>query len=506
MSLLLFVALPVAAAVLAWLSERRGPDWPRRVALTAGALLLGHALYLWALTGTDRFIGQGDWFLELQADWFPRFGIGFHLAMDGLALLMVLLTALLGLMAVVSAWHVRERPGFFFFNLLLTLAGVFGVFLALDLFLFFFLWEAMLVPMYFLIAVWGYERRRYAALKFFLFTQASGLLMLVSIIALALVVQRETGVLTFDYFRLLEAAIGSRGTLFSAAGWIMLGFFVAFTVKLPIVPFHPWLPDAHTQAPTAASVLLAGILLKTGAYGLIRFVVPLFPAASMEFAPVAMSLGVVGILYGALLAIGQRDLKRLVAYTSVSHMGFVMLAIFAWTELALQGAVVQMIAHGLSTGALFMLVGALQERLHTRDLNAMGGLWSQVPRLAALGLFFAVASLGLPGLGNFVGEFLILLGSWPVSAGLTVTAALGLIAAAVYALLMVQRAFHGEPGSLPSPPDLGRREMTALSTLAISLIGVGLYPSPLFETAGPALTWLRDIVDLQMALARGGWP
>ena len=319
--------------------------------------------------------------------------------------MLILLTLGLGVMSVIASWsEITERVGFFHFNLMLTLAGVIGVFLALDLFLFFFFWELMLVPMYFLIAVWGHERRIYAAIKFFLFTQGSGLLMFAAIVALALINYRQTGTLTFDYFALAKTQLGSTTQM-----WLMLGFFIAFAVKLPVVPFHTWLADAHTEAPTAGSVILAGLLLKTGAYGLLRFAVPLFPAASATFAPVAMTLGVIGILYGAMLAFAQDDMKRLVAYTSISHLGFVLLGIYAGNALALQGAIVQMLAHGLSTGALFILVGALQERLHTRDMRQLGGLWSTAPRIGAIGLFFAIASLGLPGLGNFVGEFLVLL-------------------------------------------------------------------------------------------------
>jgi NADH-quinone oxidoreductase subunit M len=274
----------------------------------------------------------------------------------------------------------------------------------------------------------------------------------------------------------------------------MLGFFIAFAVKLPAVPFHTWLPDAHTEAPTAGSVLLAGILLKTGAYGLIRFVVPLFPDAAHAFAPVAMALGVIGILYAALMAFGQNDMKRLVAYSSVSHMGFVLLGVFAWNTLALQGVVVQMLAHGISTGALFILVGALQERIHTRDMRLMGGLWGAVPRLSAFGMVFAIASLGLPGLGNFIGEFLILLGSFRVSVPLTVIAAGGLVAGAAYALLLVQRAFHGKASPHPDaakPIDLTAPHLAVMAVLVIAIIGLGLYPQPIFDQVAPGLAVLQ---------------
>ena len=283
----------------------------------------------------------------------------------------------------------------------------------------------------------------------------------------------------------------------STAMWLMLGFFAAFAVKLPAVPFHTWLPDAHTEAPTAGSVILAGLLLKTGAYGLLRFAIPLFPEAARTFAPVAMGLGVVSILYGAILAFAQTDLKRLVAYTSVSHLGFVLLGVFAWNELALQGAVMQMICHGLSTGALFILVGALQERIHTRDIRRMGGLWSVMPKMGAVGLFFAMASLGLPGLGNFVGEFLVLVGSYQVSVPMTVLATLGLVAATVYSLSLVQRTFHGENREGWAAPDLSARDLAIFGVMIVLLVWLGLYPQPVLSTAEPALKSLHHyVVDL----------
>jgi NADH-quinone oxidoreductase subunit M len=345
--------------------------------------------------------------------------------------------------------------------------------------------------MYFLIAIWGHERRRYAAFKFFIYTQASGLLMLVAILALAYAHYHQTQTLSFAYLDLLDTPLSPR-----AAFWIMLGFFIAFVVKLPALPFHTWLPDAHTEAPTGGSVILAGVLLKTGAYGLLRFVVPLFPGAARDIAPLAMALGAAAILYGAVLAFAQTDFKRLVAYTSVSHMGFVLLGIFAWQPLALQGAVMQMLAHGVGTGALFMIAGALQTRLHTLELGQMGGLWSPLPRLGAWGLFFAIAALGLPGLGNFVGEFLVLLGGFAVRPGVTVIATLGLIAAAIYALALVQRAFHGEVTARPALADAGAREMAAFLAMGFALVWLGLYPQPVFDTAQPALDALQRAAAL----------
>jgi NADH-quinone oxidoreductase subunit M len=423
------------------------------------------------------------WFVECDYAWIPQFGIRIHLAIDGLSLALLLLTYFLGIMAVLSSWtEIRERVGFFHLNLLWVLAGITGVFLAVDLFVFYLFWELMLVPMYFLIGIWGHERRIYAATKFFLFTQLSGLLMLVAIVTLAVLHHQSTGVFTFDYEQLLQTALSPR-----AARLLMLGFLVAFVVKLPAFPFHTWLPDAHTEAPTAGSVVLAGLLLKTGAYGLIRFVLPLFPGPSHELAPVLMTVGVIGILYGAVLAIGQTDLKRLVAYTSVSHMGFVLLGVFAGNEIAVEGAVVQMISHGISTGALFILAGLLQERMHTRDIAAMGGLWETMPALSGAGLVFAMASLGLPGLGDFVGEFLVLLGAYRANAPLTVVATLGLLVATLYGLRFAQNAFQGPNPHHWKLPDMRLREWAVIGLMMACLLWIGLYPQPVLNTVRSSL-------------------
>jgi NADH-quinone oxidoreductase subunit M len=344
----------------------------------------------------------------------------------------------------------------------------------------------MLIPMYFLVVIWGHEERRYAAMKFFIFTQASGLMMLVAILALYFVHGSATGNFTFNYNDLLGTDIPPGASL-----WLMLGFFIAFGVKLPAVPVHTWLPDAHTQAPTAGSVILAGLLLKTGAYGLMRFTVPLFPDAAMQFAYIAMLLGVVSILYGAKLAFAQTDFKRLVAYTSVSHMGFVLLGIFAWNQLALQGAVVQIVCHGLSTGALFMLAGGLQQRLHTRDMDRMGGMWRDVPRMGAVAMFFAMASLGLPGLGNFIGEFLVLIGTFQVHILLAVLAASGIVAATIYSIWIIQRVFHGAAREKWEMRDLSLREMSVYIAMMLVLLWIGLYPRPLTDTVAPAIDFLQ---------------
>jgi len=494
MFLLNLILILLVGGAIAWWSERFGKHVPKMAALAIVLLDLAYLLIHLNQVSAEQFsivptaADAASWLFAYKTAWIPRFGISVELAMDGLSLILVLLTLVLGAIAIISSWNEsNDRQGFFQANILWTLAGVIGVFLAVDLFLFFLFWEVMLVPMYLLIAIWGHEGKAYASMKFFIFTQLSGLLMLLAILVLAKLHHTATGVYSFSYFDLLGTPMDGK-----IAYWLMLGFFIAFVVKLPGFPFHTWLPDAHTQAPTAGSVILAGILLKTGAYGLIRFTVPLFPAAAMEFAPIAMFLGVAGIIYGAVLAFAQSDFKRLVAYSSVSHMGFVLLGVFAWNSLALQGAVMQMVAHGFSTAALFMIAGALQQRLHTRNMDEMGGLWHNMPRMGAVALFFALASLGLPGLGNFVAEFLVLVGLFKVNPWMTAVAALGLITAAIYSLIMMQKAFYGRPSAHLERAnlklnDFGSLEMTAMAVMIVGLIWLGLYPQPVFDLVQPVL-------------------
>jgi NADH-quinone oxidoreductase subunit M len=475
------ILILIIGGIASWIVAARSTVVARWIAIASVLTNFAMSLGIWmsrtAQASTER------WLTECSFSWIPQFGIRFHLAVDGLSLTLLLLTYFLGIMAILSSWtEIQERVGFFHFNLLWVLAGITGVFLAADLFVFYLFWELMLVPMYLLIGIWGHERRIYAATKFFLFTQLSGLLMLIAIIALAVLHHQITGVFTFDYEQLLHTALSPR-----EARLLMLGFLIAFLVKLPAFPFHTWLPDAHTEAPTAGSVILAGLLLKTGAYGLIRFVLPLFPGPSRQLAPLMMTIGVIGILYGAVLAVGQTDIKRLVAYTSVSHMGFVLLGVFAGNEIALEGAVVQMVSHGISTGALFMIAGLLQQRMHTRDISQMGGLWETMPALSGTGLVFAMASLGLPGLGDFVGEFLVLLGAYRTNIRLAVFATMGLIIATLYGLKFAQGAFQGPNRYQWKLPDLRPREWTALGLMMVCLIWIGLYPQTVLRTVHPSL-------------------
>ncbi|CAX60596.1 NADH-quinone oxidoreductase subunit M [Erwinia billingiae] len=489
------ILIPFIGGLLCWQLERFGAKVPRWIALISMGLTLALSLQLWLQGGYSltQAAGIPQWQSEFFVSWIPRFGINVHLALDGLSLLMVVLTGLLGVMAILCSWNEIEKwQGFFHLNLLWILGGVIGVFLAIDMFLFFFFWEMMLVPMYFLIALWGHKAsdgktRISAATKFFIYTQASGLIMLIAILGLVFVHYNATGVWTFNYEELLKTPMSQHVEYL-----LMLGFFIAFAVKMPVVPLHGWLPDAHSQAPTAGSVDLAGILLKTAAYGLLRFALPLFPNASHDFAPIAMVLGLIGIFYGAWMAFSQYDIKRLIAYTSISHMGFVLIAIYTGSQLAFQGAVVQMIAHGLSAAALFILCGQLYERLHTRDMRQMGGLWSRIKWLPGLSLFFAVANLGMPGTGNFVGEFMILTGSFKTVPVTIVIATFGLVFASVYSLVMMQRAYYGAPKSETPLRGMNAREFLMIMVLVVLLVLLGVYPQPILDTSHAAMSNIQQ--------------
>ena len=474
------IIILMAGGLIAWIAERWSQLLSRWISLAAVLLDMILMLLVWVNYYVNVETPQVDWLILYSKPWIPDFGISFKLGLDGLSILMLLLTFFLGVLAVLTSWkEITNRVGFYHFNLLWVLAGITGVFVTLDLFLFYFFWEVMIIPMYFLIGIWGHENKRYAAYKFFIFTQAGGLLMLLAILALYFVHGGATGNYTYDYTVLLGAQIAPE-----IARWIMLGFLIAFMVKLPVVPFHTWLPDAHSQAPTAGSLILAGLLLKTGAYGIIRFVIPLFPDASREIAWLAMALGVVGILYGAVLAFAQTDLKRLVAYTSVSHMGFIMLGIFSFNEIAMQGVVMQIITHGISTGALFILSGSIYERMHTRDITKMGGFWVDMPRMGGIALVFVMASLGLPGLGNFIAEFLTLVGAWQASHILTIFAAIGLVLATAYSLRIAQKVFYGPVVKTHyALSDLSGREKLVMIPLVVAIILLGLFPQPFLNTS-----------------------
>ncbi len=480
MILALLVLGPLVGGFVAWLFGRAGRTWVRIWPLLF--LLLDFAVLLAIWIGGDPTavtMGSYHFYDQLLLPWIPQLGISVHLVLDGLSLLLALLTVFIGIVVIVVFWRrERESERFFYFNLSLVLAGVLGTFLAVDLFLFFLFWELMLVPMYFLIVGWGGERRERAGFKFFVFTQFSGLLMLLAILALYFIHGASTGSYTFDLFRLLGTPMSS-----SVSMLLLLGFLAAFMVKLPVVPFHSWLPDAYTEAPIEGTIILAALLSKTAAYGILRFAIPLFPQAVASFAPVAFTLGVVSVIYGAVLAFAQTDLKRLVAYTSVSHLGFVFVGLFALTPLALQGSVLLMLSHGVATGGLFIVVGLLEQRLGSRSLDRMGGLFSVVPRLGGAGFVLGLVALGVPGSGNFISEILVIIGTFKASVVFAVILSAGLIFSVAYALWMIQRAFHGKPASGLAIADLSGIETASALLLILVVFWLGLYPQPIFNTA-----------------------
>lgn len=488
MILVWFILILIIAGIAAWITGHWSNILPRIISLAA--IIIDFFLLLVALMNNGSVLSNHS-IIEYNTSWIPQFGINLHLSMDGLSLLLLFLTLFLGLISVIISWkEINERLGFFHFNLMWILAGISGVFLSYDLFLFYFFWEMMLVPMYFLIGIWGHENKIYASYKFFIYTQTGGLLMFLAILTLYFINGHLTNVYSFDYYHLIGTVMPV-----STGFVIMAGFLAAFLIKLPIVPLHNWLPDAHTEAPTAGSVILAGLMLKTGAYGLIRFIIPFFPVQAEMFAPIGMALGVIGILYGAKLAYAQTDFKRLVAYTSVSHMGFIMLGVFSFNMIALQGVVVQIIAHAISTGALFVLVGQLQERIHTRDLNSMGSLWNKVPVMGSMGLVFSLASLGLPGFGNFIAEFLTLLGTFKVNILMSCLASLGLIASMVYSLRILQKVFYGKEIVKWNIPDFNFREKFIYGALLVAIFYIGLFPGKVLETSKPSIDRVLNLMD-----------
>jgi NADH-quinone oxidoreductase subunit M len=466
LTILIFLPLAGAAALLVLGSDDRA--WIRRAALVAAlaefllSLLLVHGFA--ASTAAYQFE-------ELRA-WIPSPLIRYHLGVDGISLFLVLLTTFLTPVAMLASWKSDEnRTQGFYITLLVLETGMVGVFVSLDLFLFFLFWEAMLIPMYFLIGIWGHERRIYAALKFILYTMLGSILMFVAMVWL----YELTG--TFELPRIQELLTTGQVALPYTTELLLFGaFFLAFAIKVPLFPLHTWLPDAHTEAPTAGSVVLAGVLLKMGTYGMVRFCVPLFPEAAHRAAPYVAVLAIIGILYGALVAMVQTDLKRLVAYSSVSHLGFVVLGIFAFTPTALQGALYQMINHGVSTGALFVLVGTLYDRRHTHEIREFGGLATPMPVLAALFLFVSLSSAGLPMLNGFVGEFLILLGTFERHTAWASWAAAGIIFSAVYLLWAYQRVFFGTVTQERNRelPDADRRERVVLFVMAAIILWMGI--------------------------------
>ncbi|MDY0341419.1 MAG: NADH-quinone oxidoreductase subunit M [Coriobacteriia bacterium] len=472
--LTIIVFLPLLGAVTVALLGNARATAGRAIAATVSVVDL--VLVAWM---TMRFdVSAGMQFVEKVA-WVPQANMTYHLGLDGMSLTMVVLSALLTLLAIVASWKTGKNPALWFSMLLLLEVGMNGVFLAMDFVLFYVFWELVLVPMYFLIAMWGGPRRQYAAVKFFLYTLFGSVFMLVGIIALYL----QTG--TFDILEMAGAGLDP-----SFQWWVFGAFFLGFAVKVPIFPLHTWLPDAHVEAPTAASVLLAGVLLKMGSYGFLRISLPILPDAAAEWSTFIAALAAISIVYGAAVAFAQTDMKKLVAYSSVSHMGFVMLGIASMTPEGLNGAVAVMFSHGIVTGMLFFLVGMVYDRTHTRVIAEVSGLSSKVPIAGGLFAFASFASLGLPGLSGFVGEFLSLLGAWAsdIPVGWVIVSAIGVLLAAAYMLWLVQRVVLGSPSAaVESIPDLSTREVLVLVPLVMLTIGVGVYWDSLLRFTDPAV-------------------
>jgi NADH-quinone oxidoreductase subunit M len=478
------VALPAVGAILLLFvrgDEEQTAPASRGIALVVSVLVFAETLLLWS-----RFnAASGEFqFVERHA-WIPAFGIDYFVGVDGISLLLLVLTGFLTPLALLSSWESvhRKTRAFCIFVLLLE-SAMMGVFVSLDLFLFYIFWDAMLVPMYFLIGIWGYERRVYAAVKFILYTMAGSVLMLLAILSLAYLHYSATGRYTFDLLRLYDLQLNLHQQF-----WMFFAFVLAFAIKVPLFPFHTWLPDAHVEAPTAGSVILAGVLLKMGTYGFVRFAFPLFPNAASYFAPWLAVLAIVGIIYGALVAMVQPDMKKLVAYSSVSHLGFVVLGIAALNMQGVQGAVYQMLNHGVSTGGLFLIVGMLSDRRHTRLISEYGGLKKVTPHLVAAFLLVTLSSIGLPGLNGFVGEFLILLGAFRSSPTMAAFAATGVILSATYMLWMFQRVNYGTVTNPQNArlPDLQPREWATIAPVIAIAVLMGVFPNLFLRPIEPSV-------------------
>jgi NADH-quinone oxidoreductase subunit M len=509
------LAIPVLGAALVWLTPT-----PRRRGVTPGsdeivASIAGGPRWIALLTMLVEFVvslglwwtfdpAVSGWQAGYDRPWIPTWGVRFTLGIDGIAMVMILLTTALMVLAVMGSWSsIRTRLHGYYALMLILTSGMLGVFMSLDLVLFYVMWEVMLVPMYFIVGIWGGERRIYASVKFFIYTMIGSLLMLVAILYLGLhVADPRTGTPNFSYDTIVQSIHVSR----EAGLWLFGAFFLAFAVKVPMFPFHTWLPDAHVEAPTAGSVVLAGVMLKLGTFGFLRLAVPLFPQAAMrdDVRAIVLGLAVVGIIYGALVSLVQPDFKKLVAYSSVSHLGFVMLGIFALTVQSVQGAVLVMINHGISTGALFFLVGMLYERRHTRMIESYGGIARTVPLFAAMLTIVSLSSIGVPGTNGFVGEFLVLLGAFRTYPVLAVLSATAVIFAAAYLLWAIQRILFNP---LDKPvnahiADLNRRELLLMTPLIAGIVWLGVYPEPVLRRTERAAQRFVTHVETRAAQER----
>ncbi len=491
--LILLLTLPVGTAALC-LACRHRPAAARSLALSGTLAVLLIAISCFVLLPAET-----GWLLREEYRWIPALGIQVSLGIDSLSLLMILLTAFLSVLAIGLSWNEDDRPPAYFALLLLVEAGVLGVFMALDLVLFYISWELMLIPLFFLIGIWGQRGGMAAAMKFFLFSLAGSLLMLLAIISLYVLHGQQSGDYSFALSALQHTVVPT-----GLEPWLFAAFALAFLIKVPLVPLHSWQADTYSAAPAACSLLLAGVLAKTGIYGLIRFALPLFPDTAQAALPLLAVLSLVSILYGGWIASAQRDLKRLVAYSSLAHLGFILLGLSAWTTTAVEGALLQMVNHGLTTAALFILIALIEKRAGTRQLDELGGLWGRVPKLSAMLLFFSLAALGLPGLNNFVGEILILLGTFSVQPLWAVLAAAGLLLAAIYMLRLLQNVIWGPAHDEKFWPDLILSEWLLLVPLVLLVLWLGLHPETFLEPLrGPAQLLLNGAAPLSLS---GGLP
>ncbi len=486
--------LPLAGAILLTLFKEQAAGAIRSTAFFVALVNFVISLYLYFNFDPSTAAMQ----FEVNQSWIPALGVSYHIGIDGISLFLILLTTLLSAIAILSAFTaVSDRVKGFMISLLILETGMIGVFVSLDLFVFYVFWEVMLIPMYFLIGIWGGVNRIYAAIKFVLFTMFGSLLMLVAIVALLLINHQATGIYTFDL-----SAYYNLNLPISVQFWLFLAFGLAFIIKVPMFPFHTWLPDAHVQAPTAGSVILAGVLLKMGTYGFLRYCLPMFPNAFETFTPILAVLALIGIIYGALVAMVQKDVKSLVAFSSVAHMGFVMLGMLALNIQGLQGSLLQMLNHGISTGALFLLVGMIYERRHTRMIKDFGGIFTVMPIFATFFMVVMLSSIGLPGTNGFTGEFLILLGTFKMNTTYAVIATSGVIFAACYMLWMYQRVMFGKCDNPENQKlkDINWRERLVLVPLVVLIFWIGLYPSTFLKPMEPSLNNLIEQVQQKKEL------
>src|ERR1041385_409458 len=496
LSLILFV--PLAGALLLLLVPKQSENAIRWIANVVALLGFAISIPLWFWYNPQ----SADFQFVERAPWIPSIGAEYFLGVDGLSTLLILLTTLMGFIAVLSSWTaITERVKEYYIFLLVLQTGMLGAFMSLDFLLFFLFWEVMLVPMYFLIGIWGSANRLYSAIKFFLYTLVGSVVMLLGILALYFYNHTATGVYTFDVTQFHKLNLP-----YDLQWWVFLAFFLGFAIKVPMFPFHTWLPDAHTDAPTAGSVILAAVLLKMGTYGFIRFSLPILPDATRHFVPMMITLSIIGIVYGALCAMAQQDWKRLVAYSSVSHMAMVMLGMFALNPVGIMGSIVQQLNHGISTGALFLIVGIVYERRHTRQISEYGGLSKVMPVYATIFLIMTMSSIGLPALNGFIGEFLILQGIFVVSKVWAAFAASGIVLGAAYMLYLYQRTMFGKVENPKNErlPDLNLREFATFAPLLILAVWIGLYPKPFLDRLSTSVQHVVARVSSQYAQACGG--